>query len=83
MTMVPGLNPGGWQVGTQVPASIVGGDGRLVHGTTVHFVTAYGVSSSVFVPDKTLTPDRVNAMIRNKVATLDAIQQGTPGQAGK
>ena len=82
MADVPGLRPGGWQVGSQVPGSVVGGDGRLVKGTTVHFITAYGVSSTVFVPDRTLTPERTNAIIRNKVATLDAIAQGTPGPGG-
>ena len=80
--MVPGVNPGGWQTGTQVVGYQRLANGSTVKGVTVHFQTAFGVASTLFVPDSTYTPAKVKQLIKAKVAIIDSIQQGTPGPGG-
>lgn len=77
MTMIPGITPGGWQVGTQVVSYTTQTTGRPIKGWTVHFVTAYGVSGDVFVRDATYQPNRVKQIIAAKVKALDEVSAST------
>lgn len=73
------LNPpakGGYQVvGQQQTTAQVPGTTQFVQGVQVNFVTGYGVSSSVFIPQGDYNVDTVQAAIVAKVAQLDAVSK--------
>lgn len=57
----------------QVPRVAPGPDGRPVDGVEVHFTTAKGNRSSVFVPRSTYSVENVAAAVRQHAAELDAV----------
>lgn len=57
----------------QNPGTQPGPNGRFVDGMLVHFTTATGVASSVFVPDTLYTADTVRQMIAAKARTIDEV----------
>lgn len=78
MTTTTTLPPkGGWRVGTQVASTRRSSSGEMVQGMEVHFVTGYGVSSSVWVPNATYSEQKVRAAIARKASTLDAVARLT------
>jgi hypothetical protein len=64
---------GGWRVGTQVSSIKRNAQGQSVNGMTVHFVTGYGVSSTVWLPNATYNAKNVRQAISAKVAELDGV----------
>lgn len=76
MTTSSTLPPkGGWTTGTQVQEQRKTSSGTYVNGMTVHFVTGYGVSSTIWLPNATYTPSNVKAAIKAKVAILDQVSR--------
>ena len=78
MTALPIPPPaGGWRVVSQQETMLPAASGTFTRGVQVHFVTAAGVTASVFVPDSQYTADRVRDLIASKVAQLDSVSQLT------
>lgn len=67
------LPSGGWTVGSQVQETRFNASGQPVRGVTIHFQSASGVASTVWVPESDYNPQTVKALISSKVKTIDAI----------
>lgn len=66
---------------TQVESTRRTEGGQLVQGMQVHFVTGYGVTGSVFVPNATFSEPKVRQLISAKVAELNKVSElGTAGK---
>lgn len=64
---------GGWRVTNQIDETRPNTSGQYVKGTTVHFVTSNGVSSSVWVPAASFTAAYIKTLISAKVKMLDTV----------
>lgn len=62
-----------WQVVSQVDQTKSGPNGTWQEGMLVTFITAAGITSSVFVPLAGYNPDNVKAAIQAKVDQLSAV----------
>lgn len=63
----------GWSVESQIETTQIVGQGQVVQGMNVSFITGKGVRGTVFVPDTMYSPDTVRTMIAAKAAQLDAV----------
>lgn len=63
----------GWKVTGQQQTTGLDESGRATQGVTVSYLTASGVSGSVFVPLTRYTPENVKAEIMDRVARHNAV----------
>lgn len=69
-------DPGrGWTVTAQTETTELGPSGRYEDGLLVSFTTQHGVETSVFVPRRLYSPERVRAMVADKAAAVDAVSR--------
>ena len=59
-----------WQVASQQEGSGQNDQGAYVHGVTVTFTTAKGITGTVFVPDAIYNADTVRARIQARVNAM-------------
>lgn len=65
---------GGWRVtGQRQTQQLIPGSPQFTTGVEVSFITGYGVTGSVFVPNNQYTTDTVQSIIGDRVKQLDAI----------
>ena len=67
----------GWSVTSQREDIQLAPNGQVANGVVVTFTTASGIQGSVFVPNVDYTPDRVRAMIAERVARMEAVHKLT------
>lgn len=72
--IVPNMAAPGTQITGQIETVEIGADGQASKGYKVMFVTAKGVSGSVFVPRAQYTPDNVRAAVIAHATQLDTVQ---------
>lgn len=66
--------PQGWRVASQVPRKMTQPDGvTILDGYTIHFVTANGVSGSIWISEADYSVDNVRNAIAAKVRLLDGV----------
>lgn len=66
-----------WTVTSQSETVDQGPDGRLQQGYRVYFTTPSGNSGSIFVPRSAYTAARVQELLRQHVAELEAVSRST------
>lgn len=72
-TSGPLPSKGGWAVGSQIEETRRTQTGQFVKGMVVHFITGYGVASSVWLPMSQYNAGNARSLIAAKVKQLDMV----------